>query len=202
MVNPFCEWRKGRSMLTRPKLVVLFLFGGLAASIGDWFHLQTKTTFYAPESLIWTVHGLPIYIPVFFGIAAALLGIAYDRGKALLGAGWLREGASTAHAVLAGAIYLAVHISSGYVSFLQCPWPHILLGLPVVSSWRFLDGRPGGALFCLLAGLAGTGAEGLLVHFGVFSFSARIGQVLGVATWLPWIYMAAALAVGRLVERR
>jgi uncharacterized protein (DUF362 family) len=187
-------------MLTWHKLALLFLIGAIAASVGDAFHVRTQTTFYAPECFIWYIKGIPFWIPLLFGVASAFFGIAYELGKTILGRTHFREVASIRHVLIAGLVYMSCHCLSGYIFPRGIPLTHILLGVPVILSWAFLDRTWGGALVCFFVGVVGVGAESLLVHKGIFSFSDQANQLCGVATWLPWIYMAGGLAVGRFVE--
>jgi hypothetical protein len=188
-------------MLTRKKGILLFLIGAPAATVGDWFHVHTGTTFYPSEVYRWYIAGIPFWIPILFGLASATLGLVYHGVKKLLGAERFNEGAMLKDVLLAGLLYMALHALSGYI----CPWgfpaTDIVLAIPVLLVWFTLDRSVGGALVCLLAGLLGPGAEILLVHLGIFSFSDKAYRLLGVATWLPWIHMAGALAIGRFVER-
>jgi len=48
--------------------------------------------------------------------------------------------------------------------------------------------------------LLSVAAEVLLVRKGIFAFSDQTNQLFGVATWLPWIYMAGGPAAGRFIE--
>jgi len=189
-------------MLTWRKLTFLFLIGAPLASIGDGFHVHTKTTFYAPEGVVWFIKGVPFWIPFLFGLAAAFLGITYELAKASLGAERFKQGSNFTEVIVAGLVYLLLHTLSGYISQWNFPFPDVFLALPVLLTWYLLDRSFGGALVCILAGVIGVSAEIFLVHKGIFLFSDRANQLFGVATWLVWIYMAGALAIGRFVERR
>ncbi len=187
-------------MLTYKKLVFLYLFGAIGCSVGDAFHVHTKTTSYQPECFIWYIKGIPFWIPLLFGVAAAFFGIIYALCRRILGIAHFRQNGSIAQVFIAGLVYFCCHCLSGYIFRWGLPLTHVLLGVPVVLAWMFLDKTPGGALVCILVGAIGTGAEMLLVRKGIFSFSSQADQFFGVATWLPWIYMAGGLAVGRFVE--
>jgi uncharacterized protein (DUF362 family) len=187
-------------MLTWQKLALLFLIGAPLASVGDAFHVRTGTTFYPPEAHAWSFQGVPFWIPILFGVAAALFGVVYDRAKAILGAGHFKQRAKLEHVMVAGLVYLVLHVISGYICRSGFPATDIVLALPVVLIWYFVDRSSGGALVCLLGGLIGVSAEILLVHQGIFTFSDKSFKIFGVATWLPWIYMAGTLAVSRFVE--
>jgi uncharacterized protein (DUF362 family) len=186
-------------MLTWQKLALLFLIGAPLASVGDAFHVHTGTTFYAP-GYVWYIQGVPFWIPILFGVAAGSFGIVYDRAKAVLGASHFQERAKLDHAVVAGLVYMILHTMSGYVCRLGFPATDFILALPVFLVWYYLDRSSGGALVCLLGGLVGVSAEILLVHKGIFSFSDKSYKIFGVATWLPWIYVAGTLAVSRFLE--
>ncbi len=187
-------------MLTWCKLAMLFLLGAFAASVGDALHVHTETTFYPPERFVWYIKGIPFFVPLLFGVASAFFGIAYEVGKTILGRAHFREGTSITHVLIAGLVYVGCHCLSGYIFSWGLPLTHILLGVPVVLAWTLLDRTWGGALVCIFVGVLGVGAESLLVHKGIFSFSDQADQLFGVATWLLWIYMAGGLAVGRFVE--
>jgi hypothetical protein len=188
-------------MLTWKKLVVLFVVGSMAASVGDAFHVHTQTTFYPPEGPVLFFKGVPFWIPFLFGAASAFFGIVYEVGRGLLGAKRFKQGANITEVMIAGVVYLFLHILSGYISHLSFPLPLVLLALPVVIMWRWMDKSPGGALFCLFTGVVGVSAEVLLVQLGIFSFSDNANELFGVASWLICIYMAGTLAIGRFVER-
>lgn len=187
-------------MLTWRKLAILYLIGAVAASVGDAFHVHTKATSYPPERFIWYIEGVPFWIPFLFGSAWACFAIVYQMGKTILGKKLFREGASIGHVAIAGLLYMGCHCLSGYIFRWGLPATHILLGLPVVLAWILLDKSLGGALVCVCASVAGVAAEVLLVHKGIFTFSGQANQLFGVATWIPWIYMAGGLAAGRFIE--
>lgn len=183
------------------KLIVLFVLGACLASIGDWFHVHTQTTSYPPERYVWYIQGIPFWIPILFGVAATFFGWVYTNAKAWFGGRLsFKEGAKLSDAGLAGLVYMAVHISSGYLSHWPFPLPDMVLALPVVLIWLLLDRTRGGACFSLFVGLIGVSAEISLVHLGVFSFSNGADQLFGVATWLPWVYISAGLAISRFLE--
>jgi hypothetical protein len=199
--------RKGVTMPERRKiivdLIVLFLLGAFLASLGDWFHVHTQTTSYSPERFVWGVKVIPFWIPPLFGIAGSFFGIAYYGAKKMLRSILsFREGAQRAHIILAGLVYIAMHVSSGYIPRWGFPLPDLLLALPVFLIWLLLDRTSGGACFSIFVALVGVSAEICLVHWGKFAFSDTIDKFCGVATWLPWIYIAGGLAVGRFIERR
>jgi hypothetical protein len=190
------------TMLTWRKLALLFLIGAPLASMGDLFHVHTKTTFYPPEGHVFFIKGVPFWIPFIFGIAAGFLGIMYLMTKSLLGAKRFRQGSNVTEVIVAGLVYSLLHISSGYISHWSFPFPDVALALPVILAWYLLDRSSGGALACIIAAFIGVSAEIFLVHMGIFLFSDKANQLFGVATWLGWVYMAGALAIGRFVERR
>ena len=72
-----------------------------------------------------------------------------------------------------------------------CPW-----------SWHGCYRTEAGVelSFRIFASVAGVAAEVLLVRKGIFAFSDQTNQLFGVATWLPWIYMAGGPAAGRFIE--
>ena len=199
--KPFSLFRKRKRTLGSGQLTLLFLLGALLVSVGDWFHVRTDTIFYPPEVYGWYIGKIPFFIPIIFGLAAAFFGIAYEQSNKLFGTKHFREAARISHVLLAGLLYMVVHVSSGYVGHWPFGLPHLVLGLPVCLIWYFLDRSLCGACFCVFAGLTGMGAEILLVQKGIFSFSDKVHIFCGVATWLPWIYAAGAFAVGRFVER-
>ena len=55
-----------------------------------------------------------------------------------------------------------------------------------------------GGVFALLVGIAGTLVEMTLVKYDVFFYQAPHDQFNGVASWLPWIYVVAAIGVANL----
>lgn len=189
-------------MLTWRKLAFLFLIGAPLASVGDMFHVHTHTTFYPPQGAVWFIKGVPFWIPFIFGVAAAFLGITYQLAKGLLGANRFKQRSNLIEVTVAGLVYSLLHILSGYISHWSFPFPDVALALPVILIWSLLDRSFGGALVCIFAAFIGVSAEIFLVHMGVFSFSDSANQLCGVATWLGWVYMAGALAIGRFIERR
>ena len=60
--------------------------------------------------------------------------------------------------------------------------------------WKVYDRTLGGLLFGIAVSIIGTSVEILLVHEGFFFYGTHIHKLFGVASWLPWIYLSAAVA--------
>jgi len=188
-------------MLRSKEFTLLFFGGAILASVGDWFHMHTGTTSYPCEVYGWYIAGIPFFIPPLFGLAAVFLGILYEQSRRLFGVDRFRESAGVIHLIGAALVYMVLHALSGYICQWGFPVTDILLALPVGLTWYFVDRSSGGALFCLFAGLIGANAEILLVRKEIFSFSDKSFRTFGVASWLPWIYVAGALAISRFLEK-
>lgn len=171
------------------RCLVLILAGATLGSFFDALHVASGTTAYTHP----TYFGLPWWVPLMYAIAVLGIGLSHphiDRrfsrpartipiSKLLLGL------------LALGAIWSA----SGLL-----PLPHwqtgLILGPAAVFVWWAFDRTRVGVLLAVLTAIAGCTLEILLSRLGLFKYTHP--DVAGVASWLPWIYVAASVAVGNL----
>jgi len=75
-----------------------------------------------------------------------------------------------------------------------------LLALGALAAWFALDRTWQGFLEGMLTAIAGTFVEIVLVRNGVFSYLPPNDSILGVASWLPWLYFCASVALGNIAR--
>ena len=181
------------------KILIIFAVGFIVGPIGDFYHVHTGTTTYPPEIYGFYFLGLPFWVPLLFGGAALAVGLSHPSFDQMLGPKHRRPGAQSLSRVLIGLVFfLGAYILSGYlpVSF---GWHNdLILALLAIVAWALLDWTWQGLVLGALTAIAGTAAEIILVHLGIFSYLPPRNTLLGVAPWLPWLYFNASVAVGNL----
>lgn len=180
------------------KALVLFATGFFLGPIGDFAHVTTQTTAYPPNHGLY-FFALPWWVPLLFGAAALAVGFSHPALDQILGPTFLRPGAKTPARVIGGlAIFLGSYCLSGFLPPAKGLHNDLMLALIALGTWAILDWTWQGILLGALTAVAGTLSEIILVHFGIFSYLPPKNNFLGVASWLPWLYFTASVAVGNL----
>eukprot|EP00898_Chlorokybus_atmophyticus_P006754 jgi/Chlat1/707/Chrsp104S01196 len=177
----------------------------------------TLGPFYELESVWW--------VPLLFGVAGAILGVAHpllDRWvlgpdeRDGVGTGWDRGARMGLEprwpVVLAGiALFAAQYSLSGVLAQAAAlpsssPVPvaracvDLTLGAYAVATWWLLDRTRGGLFMATLTAFAGPVIEIVLINYGGL-YAYTHADVLGVPTWIPWVYFCGSPAVGNLGRR-
>lgn len=176
-------------------LAVLFAIGAIGGLIGDMCHVVSGTTVYLEDPLpyIWESQ---LWFPLMVGGGTATLGwIAVTFGAKAAGPE-LEDPRREAAAMIASVVglYALTALVRGEPSAVG-----IVLSYSVAAliCFRFARDR----IDWLCAGLAtvvGVGTEMVLSAAGVFEYAGDIEQIIGVAAWLPAIYLAYGVVAARL----
>lgn len=173
--------------------LITFLISAILGPIGDFFHVHTHATSYPPFVYgYYFLNRVPWWVPILFGSAGlsiALSTLAIDK----------RRDTHSFIEIFIGFIgFLGLYISSGYL-------PHNLIADAIIASgailiWYFLERTRLGLFLAISNALFGTAFEIMLVKLGVFSYSDTNNRLFGVASWLPWLYVAVSVGVGNFAR--
>jgi hypothetical protein len=168
---------------------VLALAGAVLGTLLDGVHVATATTRYAHPLVL----GLAWWVPLLFAGAAVAIGLSHLAADAALGRAPRPDGGSVAIGL---ALCLALWAASGLVK--PAGRALGLLAPASLAVWWFLDGTLAGLVFALATAVAGVAVEATLVSTGAFAYVAP--DAGRVASWLPWLYVAAAVAVANFAR--
>lgn len=179
----------------------LFLVGFVVAPIGDYFHLTTETTAYTYE-FDWHIGLSPVWFPFVVGLGTILAGwfrLWLDRLRGGVHAttaiaSWPLVGLSILGTVL-------LHSGSGFLPWGHAGWNDLILACGAAGIWFVTDRSQNALIQAACFALLGTVGEIGSVEMGLHRYGAGADHLWGVATWLPSIYFAAAVASGNLARK-
>lgn len=176
-------------------LAALFTIGAVGGLIGDMCHVQSGTTVYLEDPLpyIWESQ---LWFPLMVGGGTAALGwIAVRLGASASEAELhdpIREAAAMTASVLGlYALTAVVRGEPASVGIVLC------YSVAALICARFARDRVD-FLCAALAALFGVGTEIILSSAGVFEYAGDVEQILGVAAWLPALYLPYGVVAARL----
>jgi len=179
--------------ITVKRLVIIFVLGAVLGPVGDLFHLLSGTTAY-PD-------GFPFWAPLLFGAAGLGVGLSHPMADRVLGpsSSRLRPGVRCwTYTGLGLAAFLGLYCASGYLPGKTGGLRDLLLAGGAIGVWVALDRTWQGLLLAAATALCGTLFEIGLVSTGAFYYLPGSSNFYGVASWLPWLYVAASVAMGNL----
>ena len=169
------------------QIVVLFAVGAVLGTALDWVHVATATTRYTHPVFL----GLAWWVPLLFGSAATAIGMSHTLIDLLLERTVRPE---TRHVAIGLALLLVLWATSGLV---KPPRTALWVLAPAsIAVWWAFDASVVGLVLALATASSGVAVEATLVSAGAFSYVAP--DAGRVASWLPWLYVAASVAVGNL----
>jgi hypothetical protein len=178
--------------VTRVPLRAVLILALLGASLGpvlDYAHVVTGAIRYPPPT-----RWLPWWVPLLYMGAALAIGLSHPLGDAPFGR--RPRLPLTRGRVAAGfAGFCAVWLASGALPFssaIVCA----VLAPASLALWWWLDRSWQGLLQAAATVACGCAVEIVLSRAGLFSHTHP--DVLGVALWLPCIYVAASVGVGNV----
>jgi hypothetical protein len=169
--------------------LVLAILGATLGPVLDYAHVVTGAIRYAPE-----VRFLPWWVPVLYGGAALGIGLSHPAFDRL----FPRRTASRLTRGRLGAgfgIFCAIWFASGAIPLPSAPVAALLAPASLALLW-WLDRTWQGLVQAAATAAAGVAVEVTLSRAGLFSHTHP--DVLGVALWLPWLYVAASVGVGNI----
>lgn len=174
--------------------IVLALLGATVGAALDGIHTHTGTTAYPDESIVfWR---MAWWVPPLFAGAALAIGLSRPVWERVLERA---TPAPSAAIVAAGmGLFVAAYFLSG---ILPGPWSTRAMVLAVMGAgaWTLCDRSGLGVFLAATTAVLGTSVEIALVNAGAFSYLHP--DLFGVAGWLPWLYVIAAIAVGNLGKK-
>lgn len=169
--------------------VGLVLAGAALGTVLDLVHVATATTRYHEPALL----GLAWWSPLLFAGAALAIGRSHTAVDTLFGR---RPSPDTRHVALGLAALLGLWVASGLMKGPRVATP--LLAVASLVVWWRLEGTALGLALAFATAAGGVLVEVTLVSSGAFSYvDPDAGRV---ASWLPWLYVAASVAVGNLAR--
>jgi len=167
----------------------LALAGAVLGTLLDAVHVTTATTRYAHP----VVFGLAWWVPLLFAAAALAIGLPHAGLAARGGAVVPPSGGRVAAGL---ALLLALWATSGCV---KPAWAALAILAPAsLAMWWVFDATALGLGLALVTAACGVAVETTLARAGVFAYVAP--DAGRVASWLPWLYVAASVAVGNLAR--
>lgn len=172
----------------RRALILAFL-GGLLGALLDWSHVTSGTVVYARPVVL----GEAWWVPLLYASSGLGIGLSHVALDARLAR---PEREITPERVLLGLVGLAVvWASSGYLPVADA-LRSLVLGPLALAVWFACDRTRVGLLVALATALVGCGVALALTAIGAFHYVHP--DVGPIASWLPWIYVTASVAVGNL----
>jgi len=163
----------------------------LGASLGtafDYAHVRTGAIEYPVASVL----GVPLWVPGLYASSALAIGLSHPLLDRSLGRA--ERVPLTPFRVAFGLVALCgIWFATGALPFDSLTTTLLLSPVSLAVVYAF-DRTWVGVLLAIATAVTAVGVEILLSHLGLFRHTH--GDVLGVALWLPCIYVAASVAVG------
>jgi hypothetical protein len=169
--------------------LILALLGATLGPALDYAHVVTGAIRYPPP-----VTFLPWWVPLLYASAAIAVGLSHPALDARIRPKPLP--ARTRGQLAAGfAGFCAVWVASGALPLGSAAVAAILAPASL-ALWWWLDRTWQGLVQAAGTAAGGVAVEVVLSRAGLFSHTHP--DVLGVALWLPFIYVAASVGVGNV----
>ncbi|KAK9809857.1 hypothetical protein WJX72_000432 [[Myrmecia] bisecta] len=154
------------------------------------------------------------WVPLLFGCAGVILGIGHPLLDDLLAptpdkAGTPAGGRAPGwgFVYLGIALFVMQYAASGaleqpllHTRLLGLPAIDLLLAATAVAHWWSFDRTRQGFFWAVLTAAAGPAVEIFLIN-ALHLYHYSHPQLLGIPTWIPWVYFCGAPAVGGLGRR-
>ena len=186
-IPPASRWRGN---WLRAALALCVLGATLGVSL-DVMHVWTRTTEYPDPEIL----GIKWWVFPLFSSAGITFGLARPLWERVLG--WRTPPPAWPNVVAGLTLFVAAYLCSGLLPFTS-PGKFAVLAACAIASFA-LDRTLLGALLGGSAALCGTAFEAMLIAGGGFRYVAP--DFLGVAMWLPLLYVTVGISVGNLGKR-
>ena len=169
--------------------IVLFLLGAVLGPVLDYLHVVTGAIRYMDPARF-----VPWWVPIVYISASLSIGLTHPMADKLLRR---RTPAQlTGARVAAGFVgFCAIWFASGAIP-LGSGAVALLLAPASLALWWWLDRTVQGLAMAAGTAAGGVAVEVVLTRAGLFAHTHP--DVLGVAFWLPCIYVAASVGIGNL----
>ncbi len=167
---------------------LLALLGAALGPVLDYIHVVTGAIRYPPP-----VRFVPWWVPLLYAGAALAIGLTHPLADRRLGRIPVLSGPPRRAAGFAG--FCAVWVASGAIPLGSAAVAAILAPASL-ALWWWLDATWQGLVQAAATAAGGCAVERVLSQAGLFAHTHP--DVLGLAWWLPWIYVAASIGVGNV----
>lgn len=175
-----------------PPIRTVLILAALGAALGpvlDYAHVATGAIRYGES-----VRFVPWWVPLLYTGAALSIGLSHPITDTILR--HPRRLPLTPARVAAGFVaFCAIWFASGALPGSSAIVTAILAPASL-AVWWWLDRTAIGLLMAAITAVGGSLTEITLSRAGLFSHTHQ--DVLGLAYWLPWIYVAASVALGNV----
>jgi Insulin-induced protein (INSIG) len=179
-----------RGLSLARRAVLLVLLGAVVGPIFDFAHVHTGAIGYARPLIL----GLDWWVPLVYIGAAVGIGLSHPWLDRMLGrrSRWPHTRARLAVG-LAGVC--AIWLASGAIP-LDSVSVTAILAPASLALWWALDRTWQGLIMACGTALSGVLVELTLTGAGLFHHNHR--DMLGLAYWLPWLYVAGSVGIGNI----
>lgn len=202
---------KTAKIITPRSVLISFVGGAIAGTIGDFCHVWTATDgypFFAAAIAATTafvrflgtippIPFLPAAVPLWVPLLMGSAGVMLVHSQRLMGLGPdLKLGHKSELRALMGPIaFVALYALSGFMTLPAGGIKDVILALLVGLFWWTADRNLKSLGFAIVAAIAGTLFEIFIVQNGVFFYHPTHSNLMGVPSWLPTLYIMASLGV-------
>jgi hypothetical protein len=167
----------------------LALLGGTVGPLLDYVHVVTGAIRYIPAPRF-----VPWWVPLLYTGACLAIGLSHPAVDAILRP---RPSALRSRARVAAGFagFCAVWIASGALP-LGTAAVAAILAPASLALWWWLDGTWQGLAQAAGTALVGVAVEVAISSHGLFAYTHP--DALGVAMWLPCLYVAASVGIGNV----
>ncbi len=182
-------------------LTLSFVVGAIVGTTGDYCHVITNTDGYPkrgpfPFLPIPDVN-MPVWVPFLFGTAVMLMATVH---KLLAKAYHPRLEKHFVLAACAPLLFVTIYALSGFLQFGTGGWQDVWLAALAIFMWWAMDGTRLGAILAVTNAFFGTCFEIFLVSIGGFFYYKTHSNLMGVPSWLPWLYVIASVCISLFVR--
>lgn len=182
-------------------ILTAFVVGACVGTTGDFVHVYTKTTGYpanGPFPFLPLLPVLmPIWVPVEFGLAVVLMAVSHKLLSPLYTP---RLAVNRTLATWAPVLFTGLYAMTGLIQLGVGGWQDAWIAAAFILLWWFFDRTVWGIIFAIIIGLIGSSFEIFLTGVGGFFYYPKNANFMGVASWLPWLYMSASICVSLFVR--
>ncbi len=176
---------------------ILFFLGAVIGTLGDLCHVLSFTDGYA-NAFLPLPTGQPLWVPFLFGGATMAIGLGHPWADRVLFSKWKRIKLHKKQIILGGISFHILYSISGFLPLEPTLFRDISMMLGAIATWLAFDRSTPGILLAIVTAGAGTAFEINLVRQGGFYYYPHSSQLMGVPTWLPWLYVTASITVGNI----
>lgn len=174
------------------KDLTLFILGAILGPICDGFHTFSNTLYY-PHVLFLK---MAWWVPLLFGFAAVSVGNGHLIADKLFNR--KRSYPQTPNIIFALLLFIVLYFVSGFLA-VDTWMMFLILGVGSIGSWALFDSSSFGLVMAAIVAVIGTAVEITLSSFDLFYYNHP--DIFGVPLWLPFLYVAASVAIGLLARK-